>query len=115
MAAMLDATDFQRSRVQSVRESIIAFKNFVMRLSSQGQVTIPAEIRKAWGVCGGDLIVFDLDAHCQVTVQGHHLMSADEIVGRFSSNGRNYSDDFDEELDEAMNDMARRIDTGVNW
>jgi AbrB family looped-hinge helix DNA binding protein len=54
----------------------------VATLSSKNQVTIPAEVRRALGLCAGEVIVFDVDEKAPaLVVTLKRYPTLDEIAG----------------------------------
>ena len=80
------------------------------KLSSKSQVTLPARIRSSLRVNPGDQIVWEIDDTGRVTINAAPKTTVKELKGIVPSIGRPMSDDFDEEIEEAMADMASQQD-----
>ena len=75
------------------------------KVTSQGQVTIPAEVRRRLGVQKGESVVFVLgDDGIRIEPQ---LYTLESIAGSLEPL-HPMSDDFDVEIEEAMSDEADR-------
>ncbi|MBW3632797.1 MAG: AbrB/MazE/SpoVT family DNA-binding domain-containing protein [Chloroflexi bacterium] len=83
-------------------------RQFVSNVTSKGQVTIPAAIRKHLGVGAPDKITFVVEDDGHVALQPAKFRLRDlrgivpAIPGRTTS-------DFDDQIEEAMEDEAARI------
>lgn len=71
------------------------------RISSKGQVTVPARIRKALHVSSGDLIAWDLDEQGRVTIRRVAPLDADYLAALNST----LSEWTSREDDEAYGDL----------
>jgi AbrB family looped-hinge helix DNA binding protein len=83
-------------------------RQFVSNVTSKGQVTIPAAIRKQLGVGAPDKITFVVEDDGRVAVQRSKFTIRDfrgivpAIPGRTTS-------DFEDQIEDAMEDEAARI------
>ena len=73
-----------------------------------GQITLPEEVLKTFGVEPGDFITFVVDETGKVTLTKAKFSVAD-LKGILPALDPPPSADFDAEIDEAMADMADRV------
>lgn len=78
------------------------------KLGSKGQITIPAEVRQLLGVGPGDQIAFEVRDDGQVSVRAVPRLSVSDLMGIVPALDRKMSDDFDAEIEEAMQDLIER-------
>lgn len=83
-------------------------QRFYAKLSSKSQFTVPAEVRHVLGVGPGDHIRFEIDNAENVTLWADPRFTVRELRGIVPAIDRAMSDDFDAEIEEAMQDMAER-------
>ena len=81
-------------------------QRFYAKLSSKNQITLPALVRKVLGLGPGDHIRFEIDENKRVTLWAHPRLAVRELRGIVPAIDRPMSDDFDAEIDEAMQDMV---------
>lgn len=83
-------------------------QRFYAKLSSKCQITVPAAVREILGVGPGDHIRFEIDENDNVTLWADPRFTVSELRGIIPAIDRVMSDDFDAEIDEAMQDMVER-------
>ena len=70
----------RRSKDRSVRESAVAYRidNLLTRVTRQGQITLPSDVRRKLGIREGDLI--------EVTVEGEKVvMTPKKLIDKSQS------------------------------
>jgi AbrB family looped-hinge helix DNA binding protein len=83
-------------------------KAFQSTISSNGQVTLPADIRRHLGVCAGDRIRFIVTDEGTIEVRAGRL-SLEDVIGSIEALPGE-SDDLDREIREATEEaMARKM------
>ena len=80
----------------------------VSRLTSKGQVTIPQKIRQHLGIRPADKVAFVIADDGQVVVRPARFRIAD-LAGSVPALPPGSTQDIDEQIREAMDDMADRI------
>jgi AbrB family looped-hinge helix DNA binding protein len=83
-------------------------REFVSTITSRGQVTVPVEIRRRLRLDTPDKISFVLDDEGNVALRKAKLSVAD-LRGIVPPLPGRTSDDFEEQIEEAMEDEAARI------
>ena len=83
-------------------------KELVSTMTSKGQVTIPAEIRKYLGIGAATKVAFVINGDGEVVVRParYTLASVRGVVPALP--GRE-TIDFDDQIEEAMEEMAERV------
>jgi AbrB family looped-hinge helix DNA binding protein len=81
-------------------------QRFYAKLSSKNQITLPARAREVLGLGPGDHIRFEIDENKRVTLWADPRFAVRELRGIVPAIDRPMSDDFDAEIDEAMQDMV---------
>lgn len=85
-----------------------------MRVSSQGQVTVPAEIRRKMEIREGDLLTFIVTDERELHIERKRMWTVDELAGSVPARVE-VRGDFDDEFEEAMAlDLRDRIDSGAH-
>lgn len=92
----------------SAKRRNLANQNIEMKLSSQGQVTIPKHLRDELGIGPGDFVVLRRDKAGQLLVEGQRQMTVAEMAGSVPNRGKPFPD-IREEWAKAMDDQADRI------
>jgi len=87
-------------------------REFVSSVTSKGQVTIPAVVRKHLGVGAPDKITFVLSDDGQVALRPAKL-TLRELRGIVPAIPGRHSNDFEDQIEEAMEDEAARIVSGM--
>ena len=83
-------------------------RTFAMKISSQGQVTVPAAVREHLGVSPGDQLLFIAADDGEVTLATRRHYSAAELSGILPPLA-SLSVDLDSEIDAAMAEELDRI------
>lgn len=83
-------------------------RQFVSSVTSKGQVTIPAAVRKHLGVSAPDKITFVLKDDGDVALRSSPL-SLQDVRGIVPALPGRITSDFDDQIEEAMEDEATRI------
>jgi len=83
-------------------------REFISTITSRGQVTVPVEIRRRLRLDTPDKISFVLDDEGNVALRKAKLSVAD-LRGIVPPLPGRTSDDFEEQIEEAMEDEAARI------
>jgi AbrB family looped-hinge helix DNA binding protein len=83
-------------------------RQFVSSVTSKGQVTIPVAVRKHLGVGTPDKIAFVLEDDGHVVLQPAKL-TLRELRGIVPAIPGRISSDFDDQIEEAMEEEAARI------
>ena len=60
---------------------VAANKPYLMRLSSQSQITIPKALRAELGLRPGDEVIVNKDKEGGFQITGRRLMTVDEMIG----------------------------------
>lgn len=82
-------------------------RRFTAKLSSKNQITVPAEVRQLLGIGPGDRIAFEI-CDGEVSVSAAPQLTVDDLRGVVPALGRPVSDDFDAEIDDAMQDLVKQ-------
>lgn len=78
-------------------------------VTRQNQITVPAAVRERLGVNGGGTVVFNVTDR-DIVIEERDL-TLDEIRGSLELSGPLASDDFDAEIEQAMDlETARYVD-----
>jgi antitoxin PrlF len=85
-----------------------AMRQFVSNVTSKGQVTIPAAVRKHLGVGTPDRITFVVEEDGHVALQPAKF-TLRELKGIVPAIPGRTTSDFDDQIEEAMEDEAARI------
>jgi AbrB family looped-hinge helix DNA binding protein len=83
-------------------------KHFVSCVTSKGQVTIPVAVRKHLGVGAPDKITFVVEDDGDVSLRSAPL-SMQDLRGIVPPLPGRETDDFEDQIEEAMEDEAARI------
>lgn len=83
-------------------------QRFYAKLSSKNQITLPAQVRQVLGVGPGDRILFEIADDKKVALRAAPRLTVRELKGIVPAIDRVMSDDFDAEIEEAMQDMVER-------
>ena len=83
-------------------------RQFVSNVTSKGQVTIPAAVRRHLGVATPDKITFVVEDDGHVVLQ-HTKFTLRELRGIVSAIPGRTTTDFDDQIEEAMDDEAARV------
>jgi AbrB family looped-hinge helix DNA binding protein len=88
-------------------------QRFILRPSSKNQVTIPKPVRQVLGIGPGDRLMFEVTEDKKVYVRAVPLLSVRELKGIVPKIDRPMSDDFDAEIEEAMQELVEREPTAT--
>lgn len=80
-------------------------QRFYAKLSSKNQITLPAQVRQVLGIGPGGHIRFEIDENKKVTLWAVPRYTVRELRGIVPAIDRVMSDDFEAEIEEAMEDM----------
>jgi antitoxin PrlF len=83
-------------------------RQFVSNVTSKGQVTIPAAVRKHLGVGTPDRITFVVEEDGRVALQPAKF-TLRELKGIVPAIPGQTTSDFDDQIEEAMEDEAARV------
>ena len=87
-------------------------QHFELKVTSKGQVTLPAEYRKALGIETGTTLSLTVDEHGQSILKKR--LSIEEAMGSLRHLGHELGrplsqNDIDDAVTEAMNEQERRV------
>jgi len=77
------------------------------RLTSQGQVSVPAEVRRRLGLAPGSILEWDAEGDHVVVSRGHRYTSAD-LHSKLFPEGPPAAQSFEELKDGIRRDVAKR-------